>query len=105
MFLSVTTSMFKTKLIIVYCERKFKFKTSFYRTSSTWFYENHFKAVLLCKMHIMLKCLYLFENKEHLLDHILNILDVNKHMDFENKTIEMLHMSLLGCTIDTSLNT
>ena len=43
-------------------------------------------------MHIMLRCLYIFENKEH----ILNILDVNKHMDFENKTIEMLHMSLLG---------
>lgn len=102
MFLSVTTSMFKTKLIIVYCERKFKSKTSFYRISSTWFYENYFKAVLLWKMHIMLRCFYLFENKEHLLEHILNILDVNKHMDFENKTIEMLHMSLMECTIETS---
>ena len=39
-------------------------------------------------MHIMLRCFNLLENRECLFENILNILDVNEYVDFENQTIE-----------------
>lgn len=87
-----------------------KSKTSDYRTSSIWFSENYFKTLLVCEMyfdenynmHSMLRCFHLLENKEHLLEHILNILDVNKQTDSEKQTIENQYINLLGCTTNAS---
>ena len=45
---------------------------------------------------------HLLENRELLLENILNILDVNEYVDFENQTIEKQDITLLGCTNSTS---
>ena len=110
MYVYVNTSMFKTKLTMVYCQRDSKSKTtSFKWTSSTWFYENYLKTVFLCNklaenynMHNMLRCFNLLENREHLLENILNTLDVNEYVDFEIQTIQKQCITLLGCTNYTS---
>ena len=51
----------------------------------------------------MLRCFHLLKkNRERLLENILNILDVNEFVDFENQTIEKQYITLLGCTNNTS---
>ena len=54
------------------------------------------------KMHIMLRSFNLLENRERLFENILNILDENEYVDFENQTIEKQYITLLGCTNNTS---
>ena len=50
----------------------------------------------------MLRCFHLLENRERLLENILNILDVYEYVDFENHAIEKQYITLLGCTNNTS---
>ena len=53
-------------------------------------------------MHFMLKCFNFLENREHLVENILNILDVNKYVYLENHTIEKQYITLLVYTNNTS---
>ena len=53
-------------------------------------------------MHIMLRSFNLLENRERLIENILNILDVYEYVDFEKQTIEKQYITLLGCTNNTS---
>ena len=50
----------------------------------------------------MLRCFNLLENRERLFENILNILNVNEYVDFENQTIEKQYITLLRCTNNTS---
>ena len=89
--------MFKTKLTLVYCQRKSKLKTSYYRTSSMKIISKQFflchKLVENYNMHInknnMHRCFHLLENRERLLENILNLLDVNEYVDFEKNSITL----------------
>ena len=63
------------------------------------------KHCILCQklvenynMHFM----HLLENTERFLENLLNILDVNEYVDFENQTIEKQYITLLGCTNNTN---
>ena len=108
MYVYVNTWMVKTKLIMVYivkenpnqrlnvldqfCSIKIISKQCFLCHKLA---ENYI-------MHIMLRCIHLLENREHLLENILNILDVNKYVDFENQSIEKQYITLYGCSNKTT---
>lgn len=55
-------------------------------------------------MHLVLSCYNLLEDREIMLENILEFLDVNEYILFENQDPELQFLSLMGCVNGTSLD-
>ena len=53
-------------------------------------------------MHLVLSCYNLLEDREVMLENILEFLDVNEYILFENQDPELQFLSLMGCVNGTS---
>lgn len=53
-------------------------------------------------MHLVLSCYNLLEDREIMLENILEFLDVNEYILFENQDLELQFLSLMGCVNGTS---
>ena len=53
-------------------------------------------------MHLMLSCFTLLDDRENMLEDILDILDVNEYVLFEDQDPELQFLSLMGCVQGTS---
>lgn len=55
-------------------------------------------------LHILLECFYTLDDRQCLLEMILDIIDVHEYVLFENQDTEKQYLSLLGCIDETSFN-
>ena len=55
-------------------------------------------------MHILLECIYTLDERQCLLENILDIVDVYEYVVFENQDTETQYLSLQGCMGETSFN-
>jgi ubiquitin-protein ligase len=53
-------------------------------------------------MHLLLSCFELLEDREVMLDNILDILNVEEYVLFEDQSHEQKFLSLSGCVAGTS---
>lgn len=62
----------------------------------------HTKSVKHYNMHILLSCSTFVEDRENMLENILEILDVYEYVLFDNQDPELQFLSLMGCINGTS---
>ena len=95
MYVYVNASMFKTNSLWYILKENPIQRLSINVLVQLSSMKNISKQCFLCNklvenytIHIMLSCFHLLEDREHLIENILNKLDVDEFVDFENQTIE-----------------